>query len=269
MLGQAEAQPAAPQGLFSTYLALMGIGSSIMSFVFLVLTVYCIVHVIRNGHDYWWIFLIFFMPMVGSLVYFFAVILPNAGAYKYHHKNDRDYKKDLMRLEGKLQQVDTIATRIELGETCLKLAMYEKARDYFNSCLKGAYANDAYSLYGVSQAEFGLGRFDDALSAIDRTFTDSYRDYLNERLLLKAKILDEQDKNEEALALYADVENKVSTQEAYGRHALLLEKMGKDKDAELVFRTILTNSSVMSSAALKREKQWIDMAKRKLALKAK
>ena len=44
--------------------------------VTLVLIGVCIVHAVRNGHIFPWIYIIIFLPAIGSLIYLVAVIAP-------------------------------------------------------------------------------------------------------------------------------------------------------------------------------------------------
>lgn len=38
----------------------------------------CAVHVVRTRQNTYWLFVLFAFPLLGSLVYFFAVYLPNS-----------------------------------------------------------------------------------------------------------------------------------------------------------------------------------------------
>jgi len=42
------------------------------------LALFCAVHAVRTGQQLYWVFILFAFPMLGSLVYIFAIYLPNS-----------------------------------------------------------------------------------------------------------------------------------------------------------------------------------------------
>ena len=51
---------------------IFGIGLNILVALFFA------VHVVRNGQPLYWLLILFIFPLLGSLVYFFAIYLPNS-----------------------------------------------------------------------------------------------------------------------------------------------------------------------------------------------
>jgi hypothetical protein len=240
----------------------------LLSIISLVLLVICLVHAIRTRQDAWWFFIILFMPTFGPLVYLLAVLLPSWKGERVFtsaaKRTSSSYRREIKNLELRLSQVDTVATRSELGDACLKAGDFAKAREYFLSCLQGNYRTNPYFWYGLAQACYELGLYDEALNAIDKTMQANYTDYKNDRVLLKAKTLAELNRDEEAISLFQEVANFIPTQEGLCRLGIILERNNRTEEAKQVFQKILRSSQAMTPKTRKREKQWIDTAKKQL-----
>jgi len=234
----------------------------------LVLLVVCLVHAIRTRQDAWWFFILFFMPAFGPLVYFMAVILPAwKGDRVFSSTTERTpsfYRREIKKLELRLSQVDTIATRSELGDACLHAEDFAKAREYFLSCLQGNYRANPYFWYGLAQACHELELHGEALNAIDKTMQDHYTDYKNDRILLKAKILAALNRDQEAITLLTKVADLIPSQEALCRLGVILARNNLLDEAEQAFRKIIRNSQGMTTKTRRREKPWITTAQKQL-----
>ena len=46
--------------------------------LYFLLAVLCAVHVVRSGQPMYWLMILFALPILGSVVYLFAVYLPNS-----------------------------------------------------------------------------------------------------------------------------------------------------------------------------------------------
>lgn len=265
MLAQAAAEATnnLPMGKFSLYQNILFYGLIMANYISPALKIFCIVHLIKNRHNYLWCFVILIIPYCGALTYLCTVVLPEICKYD-NISNFQEYKKQLTQLKLELTLEDTVATRSKIAKIYLLLRDFQQARDFFLTCQQGAYKDDPFFYYGLARANYELGNFQDALNEINATMKDSYTDYLNERTLLKAKILDAMNMNQQALELYTSIANNISTQEALCRQAILLEKMGQTEDAKQIFSQISRNAQSMDKDAKKRENEWITLAKKHL-----
>ena len=246
--------------------------STVMPFMLsvssLVLLVVCLIHAIRTRQDAWWFFILFFMPAFGPLVYFMAVILPAwKGDRVFSSTTERTpsfYRREIKKLELRLSQVDTIATRSELGDACLRAEDFAKAREYFLSCLQGNYRANPYFWYGLAQACHELGLHSEALNAIEKTMQANYSDYKNDRILLKAKILADLGRDQEAISLLAEIADLIPTQEGLCRLGVILARNNRADEAEQAFRKVLRNSQGMITKTRRREAPWVKAAQQHL-----
>lgn len=238
----------------------------------LALQVACVVHVIRRREDYWWIFLILFFPVLGAGVYLFAVVLPEwrrrqgyrAGA----RPGARGLQGRLRDLEQAVALADTVENRSELAAAYCEDGRYVLARQCYESCLRGLYANDPHLLFGLAKACYGEGDLVRAQAALDRIAPGDMPEYATERELLRAKLLAALGQYEQAVAAFRDVAPRASSPEAWWRLASLLATLGRDGEADDVCRTLLEQTRHMNPVFRRREREWIRNAEQRLRNRA-
>jgi hypothetical protein len=263
---QVAAEPGSGSGGGGLGLLVFGLFSMAFPFLAIVLQVVCIVHVIRNHRDFWWIFLILFFPYVGAIVYFFVEIYPSLKRGRLAHTPYRggSARRRIRELEEVITYSDTVENRSELAAAYCEVGEFEKARRLYSECLTGLYENDPHLLFGLAKAHYGLGEAEQALKAVERTFRSEDRDYINERRLLRAKALEKLGRNDDALQAYAEIAGKLSGLEGRFRYAHLLAQTGNTEEARRLLNAMLTDAKRMSSLAKRREKKWIQLARKAL-----
>ena len=96
-----------------------------VGFVHLAIAAFFGVHAIRSGQPVYWLFVLFAFPLLGSIVYFFAIYLPNARNTRGGMKAARavqalvDPNRDLRDAEIELDRTPTAYNRSRLGAALL------------------------------------------------------------------------------------------------------------------------------------------------------
>jgi len=232
----------------------------------LLLTVFCLIHALRTRQDLWWYLLLLLLPLFGALLYLFTIVFKGSrGSVTFVHpeRGIAALHRQIKDLEAQQLQIDTIAVRSELGQCHLKLKNYEKAETYFESCLQGNFRRDPFLLYSLSQACFGKGEYEKALDALQKTFRDDYRDNLNERSYLQAKILEALDRPREALDIYARIAHSFRGPEFYCRQGLLHDKLGDSEKANAFYMMALRLDNMTAEEMLDSQ-PWLTQATRNL-----
>jgi hypothetical protein len=131
---------------------IMGIG------VHILIALFFAVHVVRNKREMYWLFILFAFPLLGSIVYFFAVYLPDS---RLHHGVRRatsaaakalDPGKELREAERAFDLTPTAQNQMRLANALLEAGDSDRAAEHFEACLKGPFANDLEIRLGAARA---------------------------------------------------------------------------------------------------------------------
>lgn len=180
-------------------------------YLILALQGYCIYHLIKNRNSYYWIFLILFIPVIGSIIYI---------ATQVFNKNDVDKiqselttiinpTKKITDLEARLQFSETFQNRVNLADAYYENKDFASATKHYQASLKDNFQNDFYVVKQVVSSYFELNDYENVL------------------------LYSEKVKNN------PEFENSVS-QFLYG---LALDKVGRTDKAEIELRKIDTRYS--------------------------
>jgi len=233
----------------------------------ILLSFICLLHILKTRQEYWWIFLVLFFPLVGSLLYILVVMLNGGGQAVAPRPRSRKvfYQDKVRSLQESLEQTDTLALRAELGEAFLQMQEPAKAKDCFQHCLQGAYSQDSDFLFGLARACYALQELPAALEAIEKTMQSESNDYLLERKFLQAKILDDLGRYEAALDLYDEVVEKLSTPESRCRQAVILKRLGHQEESEALFLSVIRQVQTQPQELRSENQQWLLLAQKMLS----
>lgn len=234
----------------------------------IILQFICLVHVVRSGRPYWWIWIIIMGSYLGVAVYAFTQILPDLqndprarGAARGLAKKI-DPKKDLRRLRDELARADTVKNRLELGAEFLDLGEPAEAEAVFRDCLRGMYATDPDILLALAKAQFAQEKIADTHATLG-TLIAANPDFKSaDGHLLYARTLEGLDRPEDALAEYDALDESYPGEEARVRKAELLIKLGRAADARGVLDRVLERTRVAPAYYRKAQREWIDRAKK-------
>jgi len=224
------------------------------------LQIFCIVHVIRSSREYYWIFLILFFPVIGSLIYIFVEVRPGTGGRRGRPagaQRSGGGRGKIKRLEEELEFADTVDRRIRLAQTYHATGDLPKAIEMYASCLKGVHSEDPAVLYPLARAHVENATFPEAIDALGRLRRTGNRDYGKERTLLEGMAHEGMNSLERAAELYGSIANAYPGEEVRVRLASLCERTGKADEALRLYRETLFRAKRSDGAYRGRERQWI------------
>lgn len=103
-----------------------------------------VIHVIKTGRPFWWIWILFMAPVIGGLAYFFLEVLPHlrrAGSSNFLDSlKPRSWH--IRDLRSALEESDTINTRIELAQALLENGEAAEAQTIAMGALTGVFRDD-------------------------------------------------------------------------------------------------------------------------------
>jgi hypothetical protein len=137
--------------------------------VHILLALFCAVHVVRSGQQLYWIFILFGFPLLGSIVYIFAVYLPDSrlerGAMKAVSAAARalDPGKEVRIARADFDETPTAQNQMRLAAALLSAGDAEEAAELYESALKGPFASDPDLRYGAARSFVECQRYQEAL----------------------------------------------------------------------------------------------------------
>jgi hypothetical protein len=134
------------------------------------------VHAVRSGQGLYWLFILFAFPMLGSLVYLFAIYLPSlrqspgARAATQALSQFVDPNRAVREARAQFDRAPTVQHRMRLGEALLAAGNASEALEHYQAAANGPFANDPALLLGLGRAQFALGNFTAADAALSSLF---------------------------------------------------------------------------------------------------
>jgi hypothetical protein len=202
------------------------------------------IHAGRTGRPQFWIYLLIFLPGLGSFAYLLFELIPEWLGTRQGQKAQKtvsrliDPEKAYKILHDAVETSPTVETMSRLAEECISLSRFDEAADLYDACLQGVHAADPQLLLGLARAQFGLGRFDETKAALDRLRSANPEFQSADGHLLYARALEGAGNLEAAHAEYVALRGYFPGPEASCRLALLLQKMGRDEQARGLFKEI-------------------------------
>jgi len=242
-----------------------GFGS--LGLVGLGLLVVCVVHAIRTDRIFPWIYLLVFLPGVGSLIYIGMVVVPElvrgrgARQLTANVRALADPHAGLRRAHREAGLVGSVDAKRALAEEHFARGQYEDALSIYKDALQGQFANDTALLNGLARAQFMAGDPQGAQASLDQLQQADPGNFSEDAHLLYARALEAQGKEEQALSEYKKLVRYFAGQEARARYGLLLKKLGRDSEARPIFQEILSLSEGAPARYRRAQRQWIDIAR--------
>jgi hypothetical protein len=149
----------------------------------ILLALLCAVHVVRTGQQLYWLIILFSFPLLGSLVYFFVIYMPNSrlerGALKAVSAAAKamDPTKEVRAARADYEHTPTAQNQMRLAAALLEAGEAEEAGQLYEGGLKGPFASDPDLRYGAARAFTESQRFPAALEHLEmlRTTRPEYR----------------------------------------------------------------------------------------------
>jgi hypothetical protein len=223
----------------------------------IVLQAIAILHFIRRRPDTYWLFIILMGGGIGSLVYIFVEVVPDArllhGAYQVFPR-----RKRIATLEALIHDNPSIGNYEELGDLLLDDGKYARARECFDTVVARSDAIDPRyrrALCALALDDFAAAEAD--LAQV--TAQDPKYDY-QRAAGLRAHVLGRLGRAAEAEALFADVTETSTLSETEYNYAAFLAGEGKGAEARAWAERVLRKKATMPDYIRRRERPWFRRA---------
>lgn len=192
----------------------------------IILALVCAVHAVRTGQPMYWLLILFMFPLLGSVVYFLAVYLPQSrlerGAKRAVKAAVRtiDPTRDLRQARAQFEDMPTAQNQMRLAAALLADGQANEAADLYTAALKGPFASDLELKYAAAQALIESGRAAEALAELDAIVTANADFRPSDVPLLRARALAGCGRTDEARAAFETALARSGSFEAHAEYAI-------------------------------------------------
>ena len=180
----------------------------------------CAVHVVRSGQQLYWLFILFAFPLLGSVVYFFAVYMPNSrldhGARKAVSAAARamDPGRDEREARAAFDVSPSAQNQMRLAEALLNNGEAQEAAQLYEGALKGPFASDPDLRFGAARAYVECQRYAAALPHLQALKAERPEFRPDQVLLLLARCYGGTSRNAEARETFEEAVRRFGSFEA-------------------------------------------------------
>lgn len=203
-----------------------------------VLALLCAVHVVRTRQLMYWLFILFAFPLLGSLVYFFGVYLPNSrlerGAMKAASAAAKvlDPTREVRDARAAFDDAPTAQNQMRLAAALLDVGEAAEAAKQYESCLRGPFASDLDIRFGAARSFVECQCYADALRYLEPLRAERV-DFRAEAVsLLIARSYAGTSRSTEARAEFVAAVAKFGTYEVKAEYAIWALAMGDSSTSE-------------------------------------
>ena len=106
-----------------------------IAIISLIIQIALVVHIVKTGRNMTWVFIVIFVPLVGSIAYFIVELLPElsgtrtARSLKRNISEAVDPNKDFKSASQRLALADTVQNSMTLAAECLARGKYGQCFD--------------------------------------------------------------------------------------------------------------------------------------------
>ncbi len=216
-------------------------------FLIIALQGFCIYHAIKNRNEYYWYFLILFLPVIGSIIYLVTQVF---------NKKDLDVvqneivsvinpTKKVNDLKKQVEFADTFQNRIYLGDAFYEMGDYNSGIGEYEIALKGNYNQDTGVVKKLLEGYHQTNQFDKVIFCAEQI--NSRSDFRGSRSqFLYGIALEEKGRSKEAEENLKPIDQRYSNYKERYTLAQFLDKKGKTAEAKNILEEIILESQHMS-----------------------
>jgi len=152
----------------------------LLYYLTVILQIYCLYHAYKNRNDYYWYFIIFFVPVIGCIIYLFTQVVNRKDVVNIKEEistiiNPTKKINDLQKL---LQFSETFQNKINLADAYLENKDFKNAILYYKKALEGSFRNDSHTINKLLICHFYSNNFDKVIECakkinLDKDFQNS------------------------------------------------------------------------------------------------
>ncbi|APZ45138.1 hypothetical protein BW723_01985 [Polaribacter reichenbachii] len=213
-------------------------------YIIIAFQAFCIFHVYKSRNETYWYFVIFFVPVIGSIVYLFMHILNGSNLRNLTDAVDTALNptKKIKELEKRLSFSETYQNLIDLGDAHRDNKDFALAIPYYEKALEGNYKNNPHTLNKAVKCYFELKDYNKVKAYANKIDLDkSFRS----SIYIYAISLEKCGDFEEAEHQFRKIDKRYSNYPERLELSKFLIRREKKNDAKIVLDEIITEINNM------------------------
>ena len=231
----------------------------------IILQAICVYHCVRKGNQNKWIWIIVFLPMIGSLIYIFTEIFTrhdmrsvSAGVSEMINPSG-----SIRKLEDNLRFTDTFNNRIALADAYLESGQTSKAIELYESSLEGNFEENEYAISRLIVGYYKEQRYPEIVKMTKKIYHQPQ--FPNSKAhVFYAMSLGYTGNVEEAEKEFQRMKGRYSNFEARYYYSLFLQQRGRIDEARQLLAQINDELPRLSSVEKRYHREWLNLAKESL-----
>ncbi|GAA3637834.1 hypothetical protein [Flavivirga jejuensis] len=216
-------------------------------YLIIALQVFCLYHLYKNKNSYYWAFLIFFIPLLGCLIYLITQVYNKRDAEKITNEitNIINPTKKIKDLEKQLQFSESYQNRVNLADAYLEIKDYNNAIPHYLEALGDSSQSDFYVTKQLIEAYFNIEDCESVIMYVERI--KEYSEFKKSRTqFLYGLALERVGKLEEAEDNLKQIDIRYSFYDERLIYAKFLLSRDKKDEAKEVLEDVFTESQHMT-----------------------
>ncbi len=139
-------------------------------YLIIALQAFCLYHLYKNRNPYYWAFLIFFIPVIGCIIYLITQVYNKRDAEKITNEITHiiNPTKKVRDLEKQLQFSESYQNRMNLADAYLEIKDYNNAILHYLEALEDSSQNDFYVIKQLIEAYFNIEDCEHVILYVER-----------------------------------------------------------------------------------------------------
>jgi hypothetical protein len=240
----------------------------ILVIVSLVLQAVMIVHCMKTGRNFIWVWVILALSYIGVAAYVLVELLPDLFGSRTAQRAGRSMKKmlnpqgDLRRYEQQARVGNNVANQQRLADELVRQGRHDDAILEYRKALTGLYEHDPNLMLGLARAQFEKGDATGARTTLDDLIRLNPDFRSHDGHLLYARALEGEGNFAKALEEYKALAPGYPGAEAPVRYAQLLRAQGRTEESRKIARELLDGARIAPAHYRRAQRFWLDQAEK-------